>query len=314
MTRFPVFRFLGLAFLAFTLAACAGDDKKDKDQLPPDEPVAVLYNRAADLMDRGSYKDAATQFSEVEREHPYSQWATRAQLMEAYAQYQNLDYDAAVGTLDQFIELHPGNSNIAYAYYLRALCLYERIADVRRDQAFARDALKGMQEVISRFPDSVYARDAALKIALINDHLAGAEMEVGRWYLGQKQYIAAIGRFRTVVEKYQTTSHVPEALERLVECYLSLGITDEAKATAAVLGYNFPGSDWYQDAYRLLVRENLAPEPQDDSWIGRVWRGMFGNDKPDNAVKASDDTKIGPPPGEEDDNDTWIERTWNRVF
>jgi outer membrane protein assembly factor BamD len=195
--------------------------------------------------------------------------------MEAYADYQNLDYDAAISALGQFIELHPGNSEISYAYYLRALCNYERIADVRRDQTFAHNALKGMQEVISRFPDTTYAKDAVLKIALINDHLAGAEMEVGRWYLGQKFYIAAIGRFRTVVEKYQTTSHVPEALERLVECYVSLGITDEAKATAAVLGYNFPGSFWYQDAYNLLVKNNLTPEDKSDSWISHVWKQVF---------------------------------------
>ena len=210
-------------------------------------------------MDKGEYSDAAKQFAEVERQHPYSQWATRAQIMEGYAYYQNLDYDQAVTAFNQFIDLHPGNSDIAYAYYLRALCNYERIADVRRDQGFAHDALKGMQEVISRFPDSPYAKDAVLKIALITDHLSGAEMEVGRWYMGQKLYIAAINRFRNVVEKYQTTSHVPEALERLVEAYIALGIPKEAQATASVLGYNFPGSDWYQDAYKLLKRNHLTP-------------------------------------------------------
>ena len=235
----------------------------------------MLYNRATDSVDKTEYSEAAKQFAEVERQHPYSQWATRAQLMEAYAQYQNLDYDTAVSTLNQFIELHPGNSDVAYAYYLRALCSYERIADVRRDQGYARDALKGMQEVISRYPDTVYAKDAVLKIALIYDHLAGAEMNIGRYYVSQKLYIAAIGRFRTVVEKYQTTSHVPEALERLVECYIALGITNEAKATAAVLGYNFPGSDWYADAYALLLKNNLTPEDDKDSWISRTWQKVF---------------------------------------
>lgn len=273
MTRFPFYRLLILAVLAFSLAACAGD--KDKDKLPPDEAVDILYNRAADQMDKGEYTDAAKQFAEVERQHPYSHWATQAQLMEAYAQYQALNYDDAVTTLNQFIELHPGSSDIAYAYYLRALCAYERIADVRRDQAFAKDALKGMQDVISRFPDTTYAKDAVLKIALIEDHLAGAEMEVGRWYMTQKLYIAAIGRFRTVVDKYQSTSHVPEALERLVECYVALGITDEAKATGAVLGYNFPGSDWYADAYSLLVKNNLTPEDNSESWIGHAWHSVF---------------------------------------
>jgi outer membrane protein assembly factor BamD len=195
--------------------------------------------------------------------------------MEAYAQYQALNYDDAIGTLNQYIELHPGNADVAYAYYLRALCSYERIADVRRDQGFAHEAMKDMQDIISRFPDSVYAKDAVIKISLITDHLAGAEMEVGRWYMTQKLYIAAIGRFRTVVEKYQTTSHVPEALERLVECYLALGIPEEAKATAAVLGYNFPGSDWYQDAYNLLQQNNLTPENEPNSWIGGVWHKVF---------------------------------------
>ncbi len=273
MTRIFALRFLTLGLLALTLSACSGD--KEKDTLAPDEPVDALYNKASDLMGSGSYKDAAKEFAEVERQHPYSQWATRAQLMEAYADYLNLDYDDAVGTLDQFIELHPGNSDVGYAYYLRALCQYERIADVRRDQTYAHEALKGMQDVISRFPDTIYAKDAVLKIALINDHLAGAEMEVGRWYMTQRLYIAAIDRFRTVVEKYQTTSHVPEALERLVECYLALGITDEAKATGAVLGYNFPGSDWYEDAYRLLVNNHLEPEKNPDSWIGRAWHAVL---------------------------------------
>ncbi len=240
------------------LAACSGDGAKDV--LPPDEPVDVLYNRASSLLDKGERHEAAKAFSEVERQHPYSLWATRAQLMEAYADYLEMDYDEAVKVLSDFIELHPGHPTVAYAYYLRALCHYERIADVRRDQGFARDALKAMQDIISRFPDTVYARDAVLKIALINDHLAGAEMEVGRWYLKQKIYIAAIGRFRAVVDRYQTTSHVPEALERLVEAYLSLGIDEEAKRDAAVLGHNFPGSDWYQDAYRLLVKRGVVTE------------------------------------------------------
>jgi len=266
-------RFVALLIFTGLLAACAGDS--DKDKLPPDEPVEPLYNKASDLMDDHDYGGAAKAFEEVERQHPYSQWATRAQLMEAYAQYENLDYDAASATLEQFIQLHPGNAEIAYAYYLRALCAYERIADVRRDQGYAHNALKALQDVINRFPDTTYAHDAVLKVALVNDHMAGAEMETGRWYLGQKLYIAAIGRFKTVVEKYQSTSHVPEALERLVECYISLGINKEAKATAAVLGYNFPGSEWYQAAYRLLAENNLAPEADKDSWIGSVWHSVF---------------------------------------
>ena len=262
-------RLLPVFALFLTLAACSGDG--DKDKLPPDEPVDRLYNKGGGLMNDSDFVGAAKAFEEVERQHPYSQWATRAQLMEAYANYENLDYDAASGVLDQFIELHPGNSDVAYAYYLRALCSYERIADVRRDQGYAKDALKALQDVVNRFPDTTYAKDAVLKIALINDHLAGAEMEVGRWYMGQKLYIAAIGRFKIVIEKYQSTSHVPEALERLVECYISLGIYNEAKATGAVLGYNFPGSDWYEDAYGLLAaRITSTPEDDNESWIGHA--------------------------------------------
>lgn len=270
--RTSYLHYLTLGLFALTLAACAGEEK---GKLEAEQPVDQLYNTASDMMTRGEYAGAAKKFAEVERQHPYSIWATRAQLMEAYAQYENLDYDDAVETLNQFIQLHPGNSEVAYAYYLRALCYYERIADVRRDQGYAEDALKGMQEVISRYPDTTYAKDAVLKIALIYDHLAGAEMEVGRWYLNQNLYIAAIGRFRTVVDKYQTTSHVPEALLRLVECYVALGITQEAKSTAAVLGHNFPGSKWYEDAYNLLLRNNLTPERDDQSWIGRTWNQVF---------------------------------------
>jgi outer membrane protein assembly factor BamD len=228
-------------------------------------------------MDHGKYQEAAKAYSEVERQHPYSQWATKAQLMEAYADYQNLDYDQAIAVLEQYISLHPGSGDIAYANYLRALCFYERIADVRRDQNYAREALKSMQDIASRYPDTIYAQDATLKIALIIDHLAGAEMEVGRWYIGQKLYISAIGRFRTVIEKYQTTSHVPEALERLVECYVALGITKEAQSNAAVLGFNFPGSPWYQDAYSLLVKNNITPPTPapSSSWFGDLWDWLF---------------------------------------
>lgn len=256
--RSRTFSILVLASMVILVSACAGD--KDKDVLAPDEPVNVLYLKGTDALDRGEYKEAAKQFAEVERQHPYSQWATHAQIQEAYANYQNLDYDEAIKVLDQFIELHPGNGDAGYAFYLRALCNYERISDVTRDQTSSREALKGFQDVVSRFPDTEYAKDAVLKIALINDHLAGAEMNVGRWYIGQHLYIAAVGRFKAVVDKYQTTSHVAEALERLVECDIVLGLYGEAKRNAAVLGYNYPGSEWYQDAYRLLRDHHLTPE------------------------------------------------------
>jgi outer membrane protein assembly factor BamD len=246
---------LALVLLA-VLSGCAAP--KDADVVP-EEPVEILYNKGADALGRGEFREAAKHFAEVDRQHPYSQWATRAQLMEAYAYHANMDYDDAIKTLTQFIDLHPGNKDIAYAHYLRALCNYERISDVRRDQTSAREAQKGLQDIVSRYPDTEFARDASLKIALINDHLAGAEMEIGRYYLKQHLYIAAMGRFKAVVDKHQTTSHVPEALERLVECYTALGMVSEAKKNAAVLGHNFPGSEWYQDAYALMQKKGIAP-------------------------------------------------------
>jgi outer membrane protein assembly factor BamD len=257
--------------LILSLVSCAGDGEKPTEE----QPVETLYNKALILMKDHEYKDAALQFEEVERQHPYSQWAARAELMNAYAQYQALDYDAASIALDQFIQMHPGNSNVAYAYYMKALCSYERIADVKRDPSMALESLRALQEIITRFPETNYAKDAILKIALVNDHLAGSEMEIGRYYIGQKIYSAALSRFKTIIEKYQTTSHVPEALHRLVECYLALGVVNEAQTAAAVLGHNFPGSPWYQDSYNLLVRNHLVPEEDKGSWVSSVWHTVF---------------------------------------
>jgi len=266
-----LFRLLPVFALCVFLCACASD--KDKDA--PEKPVEELYTEATDLMDKKDYKEASRRFEEVERQHPYSQWATRAQLMSGFALYQALDYEGAIVALDEYIRIHPGSDNIAYAYYLRALCDYERLTDVRRDQSYALNALKALQTIVSRFPETTYAKDAVLKIALVNDHLAGSEMEVGRNYLKQMLFTSAVGRFRTVVEKYQSTSHVPEALHRLVECYLALGIVNEAKQTAAVLGHNFPGSDWYQDSYNLLVKNDLAPAGESESWVKKTWKSVF---------------------------------------
>ncbi len=271
MTFFSFPRFFILLVLTITLGACASEDPPP----PPDKPVEELYSHASTLMDQKDYKEAAKQFQEVERQHPYSTWATRAQIMSAYAQYQDMDYEAALISLEQFIQLHPGHDSTPYAHYLAALCDYERLTDVRRDQSYAHNALKRLQTIISRFPETTYAKDAVLKIALVNDHLAGAEMEIGRNYIKQQLFTAAVGRFRNVIEKYQTTSHVPEALHRLVECYLSLGIVSEAQTSAAVLGHNFPGSPWYQDSYSLLVTNNLAPEEDKESWVSKIWKQAF---------------------------------------
>ena len=226
-------------------------------------------------MEEKDYVEAAHQFDEVERQHPYSEWAARAQLMAAFAHYQNYKYDDASNTLNRFIQIHPGHPQIAYAYYLKALCHYEQISDVRRDQANTQKAMDELREVTRRFPSSPYARDAELKIDLAKDHLAGKEMEIGRYYMSQKQYIAALGRFRRVIEDYQTTSHVPEALHRIVESYLLIGIPKEAQTAAAVLGHNFPGSKWYQDSYTLLKGKNLEPQKDEASWLSKTFKNIL---------------------------------------
>ena len=248
--------------LAVSLIGCASEEEDI-----PDQPAEVLYTNALTTLEDGRAPVAAKLFEEVERQHPYSSWATQALVMAAYSYYLMDDYDSAIPALENFIQLHPGNRNAAYAYYLRALCFYEQIADVTRDQGNTEQAQTALSDVIARFPNTPYARDASLKLDLVRDHLAGKEMEVGRYYENRDMFLAAINRFRTVVEQYQTTTHVPEALHRLVECYLSLGILDEAQAAAAVLGYNYPGSDWYQDSYALLATRDLQPEAKEGSWL-----------------------------------------------
>lgn len=218
-----------------------------------DQSPEALYAAGIEELRAKRYQRAVDLFDAVEREHPYSTWATNAKLMAAYTDYYRNRYTEAIGALDRFIQLHPAHRDIAYAYYLRALAQYEQINDVQRDQQQTIVAMTALQDVVNRFPDTAYARDARLKIDLARDHLAGREMVVGRWYQRQGLQQAAIGRFRRVVEEYQTTNHVPEALHRLIELYVSLGLTDEARRTAAVLGYNYPGSTWYQDSYALLV-------------------------------------------------------------
>ena len=259
-------RYLWRLLPAFACAAMIAACSSPEPEIP-DQPAEQLYNNAMDTLEGGEPHAAARLFDEVERQHPYSQWATQAQIMSAYSHYIVDEYDDALPILESFIELHPGNRSAAYAYYLRALCYYEQIADVTRDQGNTEQALRALSDVVARFPNTDYARDAALKLDLVRDHLAGKEMEIGRYYLTRDQFLAAINRFRTVVEKYQTTTHVPEALERLVEAYLSLGVTEEAQAAGAVLGYNYPGSEWYQDAYKLLEAKNLKPEQKEGSWL-----------------------------------------------
>ena len=238
---------------ALALASCAG--KKEKPRLAYEErPVELLYATGADRFDRGLWNQAVQYFGEVERQHPYSPWARRAQLMSAFNNYAAREYTASIDSAQRFLQLHPGNRDAPYAYYLIALSYYEQISDVTRDQKITEQAKNALGEVIRRYPDSRYAADARLKVDLVQDHLAGKEMEIGRFYERSSNWLAASIRFREVTEKFQTTSHTPEALYRLTECYLALGIPEEAKKSAAVLGANYPGSKWYDRAYKLMQK------------------------------------------------------------
>ncbi len=240
-----------------------------------ERPVEELYNEAMDSLLDEDFEAAVAGFAEVERQHPYSVWATRAQIMSAFVYYQSNRYDDAIAAAGRFIELHPGNRDAAYGYYLIAMSHYEQITDVNRDQRTTALALQALEEVVRRFPGSTYARDARLKIDLARDHLAGKEMTVGRYYLRRGNAVAAIGRFRKVVELYQTTSHAAEALHRLTEAYLALGVSGEAQTAAAVLGHNYPGSRWYEHSYALLVDSDLTPEADEESWISRVFGDLL---------------------------------------
>ena len=247
------------------LAACSST----KDTYV-ERPVETLYNMAMDQLLSGDYKTAAKSFDTVDQQHPYSVWATKAQLMTAYSLYEDKRYDESVVAADRFIQLHPGHRDVAYAYYLKALDYYIQIVDVERDQRITQQALDALSEVARRFPDTTYARDAKLKMDLARDHLAGKEMEIGRFYENQGEYLAAINRFQTVVNQYQTTTHVPEALTRLVESYYALGLKDEAERTAAVLGYNYPGTTWYKATYDLMTTGAETPKEPNRGWFARV--------------------------------------------
>jgi outer membrane protein assembly factor BamD len=269
MRYFPL---IALSVLALT--ACSGTPKEDPTK-QVEKPVEELYNAAASALDNKQYKEASKLFEEVERQHPYSQWATKAQVMSAYAAYEDDRYDDAILALDRFIELHPGAEDIDYAYYLKAMSFYEQISDVARDQGITQDALTALNTLILRFPDSEYARDAKLKRDLTLDHLAGKEMEIGRYYLNRAQTNAAINRFRTVIKDYQTTTHTPEALHRLVECYMTLGLKAEATRVAAVLGHNFPGSKWYEDSFSILDPALRQQMLEDKSFVDKTIEGLF---------------------------------------
>ena len=261
--RNPRSRALSLALiaaLALPIAGCARN--RNRTDLPyVARDVGTLYTAAKQRLDQHRYKEAALLFDEVERQHPYSIWARRAQIMSAFSYYLGREYTQSIQSAQRFISVHPGNRDAPYAYYLIALDYYEQIQDVTRDQKITRQALDALGELMRRYPNSRYAADARLKVDLVNDHLAGKEMEIGRFYEDRHQWLAASMRFRTVVDKYQTTSHTPEALMRLVETYLALGVRGEAERSAAVLGANYPGSDWYNRAYKLMREYPVEPIP-----------------------------------------------------
>lgn len=263
---------------ALALSGCSLFGKsttEERDATYQERPIDQIYSAAWRYVRNEDWTNAAKQFDEVERQHPYSIWARRAMLMSAFCSYEGNKYADAISTADQYISLHPGSKDVAYAFYLKAISLYEQIVDVGRDQTNTEAALVALQDVVQRFPDTEYARDATLKIDLTMDHLAGKEMEVGRYYLFKGDYIGAINRFRTVVEQYQRTPQIAEALERLTEAYYALGIDSEAQTAAAVLGANYPGSPWYEDAYNLLKGRNLKPQEDKGSWISKAFHKIL---------------------------------------
>jgi outer membrane protein assembly factor BamD len=241
---------------ALALGACQSSGRKT-ELAYVERPVEQLYNQAASQLDARKYPNAILLFEEVERQHPYSEWARKSMVMSAYASYKTRDYTTAIAAAERYLALHPGGSEAEYAYYLIALCHFDQIVDVGRDQAITERARTALNDIIRRFPESEYAKDARVKLDMVNDQLAGKEMTVGRWYLRSNQTLSAVNRFRNVVENFQTTNHTPEALHRLVESYLTLGLKDQALAAGATLGHNYPDSDWYRMSYRLLTNEGV---------------------------------------------------------
>jgi outer membrane protein assembly factor BamD len=264
---------LTLAFIAAPLMGCSLFNKEE--DYVPDDPADKLYNEGLYLLNKKeSYEDAAKKFDEVERQNPYSDWARKALLMSAYAYYQAQKYDDCINAAKRYVTLHPGSPDAAYAQYLIGASYFDQIPDVMRDQGRADKAVQALQEVVRKYPDTEYALSAKKKIDIARDQMAGKEMEIGRYYLQRRDFTGAINRFKVVVTQYQTTREVEEALERLAEAYISLGIVDEAQTAAAVLGHNFPDSPWYKDAYRLVKSAGAEPNENKDSWISKAFKGI----------------------------------------
>jgi outer membrane protein assembly factor BamD len=262
-----------LAVLAFAVAALPACALFGKDDIIPDDPADKLYNEGLYLLNnKRDFKLAAKRFEEVDRQHPYSEWARKALLMSAYAHYEGTSYDESVIAAKRYVTLHPGSPDAAYAQYLIGSSYYDQIPDVSRDQQRTERAMNALDEVVRRYPNTEYAAAAKRKIEVARDQLAGKEMNTARFYQRKRDYVAAINRFKVVITQYQTTRHVEEALMRLTETYMSLGIVNEAQTAAAVLGHNFPDSPWYKDAYALVRGGGLEPFEDRGSWISRAFK------------------------------------------
>jgi outer membrane protein assembly factor BamD len=270
-----------LAVLAAPLGACSSlGSLFGAEEVVPDEPPEKLYNEGVFLLDkRRDFKAAAKKFEEVERQHPYSDWARKALIMVAFARYEAREYEDCISAARRFVTLHPGSSDAAYAQFLIGSAYYEQIPDVSRDQGRTEKAIAALEEVTRKYPDSEYSLNAKRKIEVARDQLAGKEMVTGRYYLNRKDFTGAINRFKIVVTQYQTTRHVEEALMRLSEAYLALGVASEAQTAAAVLGHNFPDSRWYADAYRLVKSGGFEPVENKGSWISRAFVGLLPSRK-----------------------------------
>jgi len=267
---------IGILVAGMALSGCAGADKVERGDVNYENYTAKqIYERGEFDLARGNPRMAADVFSEVERLYPYSNWAKRAVIMQAFAHHEAKEYEKSRSAAQRYIEFYPTDEDAAYAQYLLALSYYDQIDEVGRDQELTFQALQALREVIERYPESEYAKSAKLKFDLAFDHLASKEMEIGRYYLKRKHYTSAINRFRTVIEDFQTTTHTAEALHRLVESYLSLGLTDEARTAGAILGYNFRGTGWYEDSYALITGRGLTLEPAGDNWLRQVYRQMI---------------------------------------
>jgi outer membrane protein assembly factor BamD len=263
-------RVLPLCALAAALGACS---MFDKDTVVPDEPADKLYNEGLYLLNqKKDPKEAAKKFEEVDRQHPYSEWARKSLIMSAYAYYESGAYDDCISTAQRYVTLHPGSPDAAYAQFLIGSSYFDQIPEISRDQTRTEKAVESLDEVVRRYPNSEYAVAAKRKIEMARDQLAGKEMEVGRWHLQRREFTGAINRFKVVVTRYQRTRHVEEALMRLTEAYMALGIVDEAQTSAAVLGHNFPESRWYKDAYALMQSRGLQPSENKGSWISRAFK------------------------------------------